>query len=291
MNQALPPDALDKHKKAATKQAERIIQVSGRVQGVGFRPYVWQLANQLGLNGDVCNDGGQVRIRVSGATVQLDEFIRRLPDEAPELARIHSVEVLANSEFSFDLSSCESGHDSDCESGFQILPSSDSHSLQQRAIAPDTAPCEHCLNELFDPGNRRYGYPFINCTQCGPRYSLMRQLPYDRANTSMAEFELCDACGEEYQNPADRRFHAQPNACSSCGPEVWFESFYGQSHEQPFEKAEGLSSIESVIDQTLSAIARGEIVGIRGVGGFHLVCDARNPEAIARLRQRKQRPT
>ena len=241
----------------------RHLRVRGLVQGVGFRPFVHGLASTLGLTGHVCNSAAGVEIEVQGHPEALHAFERRLPREAPRNARIESIE-----------SSACSLHEE--EDAFIIAASGSGRAAT--GIAPDTAVCAHCLEELFSPASRRYRYPFINCTHCGPRYTLTARLPYDRANTSMAEFTLCPPCAHEHDDPADRRFHAQPNACPSCGPEIRLLGADGRSPVTGDPLAE-----------TVARLRRGEIVAVKGLGGFHLVCDARNESAVAQLRIRKRR--
>jgi len=245
------------------------IQVQGLVQGVGFRPAVYRLATAMQLSGDVCNLGNAVIIRLQCSENTAAEFCQRLRSEAPQLARIDSINLTSLNDQLFSAQE------------FQIRLSTPAEKLQSSGIVADLAPCPDCLQELFNPRDRRYGYPFINCTQCGPRFTLLKQLPYDRCNTSMDIFTQCPACESEYHNPADRRFHAQPNACTECGPQLWAENSAGEKIT---------CNIPEVIDHALRCINNSGIVALKGVGGFHLVCDARNSEAIKKLRLRKQRP-
>ncbi len=239
------------------------IRVSGQVQGVGFRPFVFRLAHELGLAGWVRNDSGGVEIAVEGERLQVARLIERLQSEPPQLARVENV--------THDLLLPTSGLQ-----GFSIEASRTGK--MQTGIAPDMAICPDCLAELFDPADRRYRHPFINCIHCGPRYTLTAHLPYDRANTSMAKFTQCPACKSEYDHPKTRRFHAQPNACPACGPRL---SLYDE-HWQPLATDDCAAS-------AAARMAAGQILAVKGVGGFHLVCDARNAAAIDRLRNGKQR--
>ena len=238
------------------------VRVRGQVQGVGFRPFVYRLANELALGGSVCNDNAGVAIDVQGSVAALDAFVDRLEREAPPLARVQSVV-------------CQNRPVAPGIDAFVIAESGGGPS--HTAITPDTAVCPDCLAELFDPSNRRYRYPLINCTNCGPRYTITRALPYDRPNTSMAGFTMCPACHHEYDDPADRRFHAQPTACACCGPMI------------TLLRADRTAIGDDPCAETMARIERGQIVAIKGLGGFHLVCDARNARAVAELRRRKQR--
>jgi hydrogenase maturation protein HypF len=233
------------------------------VQGVGFRPFVYKLAQELGLAGWVRNDSEGVEIAVEGERPQVMRMIERLQSESPALARVEKV--------SHDLTQMTLGLH-----GFNITASK--MGKVQTGIAPDIAICPDCLAELFDPADRRYRHPFINCIQCGPRYTLTARLPYDRANTSMAKFTQCPACQLEYDTPTTRRFHAQPNACPECGPRL---SLF-DAQWQPF-------ATDDPIATTAECIKVGQVVAIKGIGGFHLVCDARNAATVARLRSEKQR--
>jgi hydrogenase maturation protein HypF len=242
-----------------------VVRVFGLVQGVGFRPTVWRLARELGLDGEVRNDGAGVVIRLWGEGQNRERFLERLPQEVPPLACIDNVETLPLN------------HDDERPDGFHIVHSG--AGAIRTGIVPDAAICSDCRREILDSSDRRYRYPFTNCTHCGPRFSIVRAIPYDRANTSMDVFTMCAACQGEYENPADRRFHAQPNACPVCGPRIWLEDRQGGEAPQS----------EDIIADAARLIRKGEIVAIKGIGGFHLACDATNEEAVAELRRRKGR--
>ncbi|MGB2816490.1 MAG: acylphosphatase, partial [Burkholderiaceae bacterium] len=243
---------------ASSPERRRVrVRVRGQVQGVGFRPYVYRLASELGLAGRVLNDGAGVEIEIEGSDERLDGFVARLRSEAPPLSRIDSVDVTpmaARGEVTFEIIASAGGP-------------------VATGITPDAAVCPECLADMFDPGNRRWRYPFTNCTHCGPRYTITGRLPYDRPNTSMASFAQCAACQAEYDAPADRRFHAQPNACPACGPRLALWDSAGR----PLDVADPVAA-------TVERILAGRIVAIKGLGGFHLVCDARNAGAVAELR-------
>ncbi|HYQ98678.1 MAG TPA: carbamoyltransferase HypF [Casimicrobiaceae bacterium] len=241
----------------------RRIAVRGVVQGVGFRPFVWRLASELALDGFVRNDAAGVVIEVQGGRERVERMARRIAREAPPRARVDAV----------DVSECAARED---ERGFAIVASEAGRAAT--AIGPDGAICADCLAELFDPADRRYRYAFVNCTNCGPRYTITHRLPYDRATTSMAAFAQCPSCAAEYASPRDRRFHAEPNACPRCGPRLALLGSDGRELRG-----------EDPIAATVLRLARGEIVAIKGLGGFHLACDARNATAVARLRERKAR--
>jgi hydrogenase maturation protein HypF len=238
------------------------VRVRGIVQGVGFRPFVWRLARELGLDDWVRNDAEGVLAEVQGSADALAEFARRLATDAPPLARVTAVECQARPPES--------------ATGFAIAESRGG--TASTPVTPDAATCPDCLRELFDPADRRYRYPFINCTHCGPRFTITQGVPYDRPRTTMAPFTMCPACAREYADPADRRFHAQPNACAACGPHLTLLGEDGSPLEQG-----------DVIAAALARIRKGKVVAVKGLGGFHLVCDARNVRAVARLRASKNR--
>ena len=245
-------------------RAHQRIRVRGRVQGVGFRPHVWRLAQELGLAGWVRNDGDGVEIDAEGDAQALARLRERLAREAPPLARV--ADVVARDEPPAGLA------------GFVIAPSTRSGQATT-AVTPDAAPCAACLAELCDPAARRWRYPFVNCTHCGPRYTITQALPYDRARTSMAGFAMCADCAREYDDPADRRFHAQPIACPACGPRLALTAAEGRA----------LAPGDDPLAAALALLRAGRIVALKGVGGWQLLVDARQPEAVARLRQRKHR--
>jgi len=244
------------------------IRVRGLVQGVGFRPFVWRLARELGLDGDVRNDGEGVLIRVFAAPGKVDALCGRLLAGCPPLARIDTLERSAVTGVP-------------AAGGFAILASE--ATAVRTGIVPDAATCPACRAEIADPKDRRYRYPFANCTHCGPRLSILRAIPYDRANTSMAAFPLCERCRGEYEDPANRRFHAQPIACRDCGPTAWLAAADGRRLAPPPWGADDPVATASRL------LATGAILAIKGIGGFHLACDACNAAAVGELRRRKRR--
>jgi len=246
-------------------EVNRRLKITGVVQGVGFRPFVYQLAERYGLNGFIKNDSSGVSVEIEGSQSNIDTCIKALYDELPPLARIDS---LTSEEIAYV------GHES-----FEIL-SSDTDHTKSALVSPDIAICENCLEEMNDLDDRRYDYPFINCTNCGPRYSIMESLPYDRPYTSMRSFTLCEACNSEYTDPLDRRFHAQPISCYDCGPTLKLLNHTGKV----------LTKGKNALLLTVQSIQRGDIVAVKGLGGFHLFCDATNTEAVEKLRERKDRP-
>ncbi len=244
------------------------IRIEGLVQGVGLRPTVWRLAQRLGLRGTVGNDGQGVLVHVCGAGDALASFVYGLRQEAPPLARIERIDPQDAEPLPLD-------------AGFTILPSN--HGGAHTGVAPDAASCAACVAEVFDPSQRRYRYPFTNCTHCGPRLTIVLGIPYDRASTTMRAFTLCAACRAEYDEPADRRFHAQPIACAHCGPRAWLVAADGTN------VAASELGTQDVCDSVGSLLQNGAIVAIKGLGGFQLACNATDASAVDRLRARKHR--
>ncbi len=238
--------------------------LGGRVQGVGFRPFVYRMALRCGVQGWVRNRGGEVVVMAQGAPEMLQRFGRALLTESPPLAR---PEILSESTALPELSE-----------EFQIR-SSEAAGPAQAHVPPDYFACDDCLAELNNSSDRRFRYPFINCTQCGPRYTLINRLPYDRVNTSMACFPLCPLCAAEYEDPGDRRFHAEPIACPQCGPCLEFRVDGKQAEH-------GANALSAAV----VALQSGKIVAVKGIGGYHLLCDARSSGAVITLRSRKRRP-
>ncbi|MGH7687049.1 MAG: carbamoyltransferase HypF [Candidatus Dormibacteria bacterium] len=245
------------------RSLRRRFTVRGVVQGVGFRPFVWTLASRLSLTGTVRNTSGAVLIEVQGPHAALVAFGSALRAEAPRLARIDAVET----------DDVEIGGDSE----FRIVESQ-AIAGEYQPIAPDAATCPECVADIFDPANRRHCYPFTNCTNCGPRFTIIEDVPYDRALTTMRAFTMCSACRREYDDPSDRRFHAQPNACPQCGPRLWFSTH------------DGTELAADAIELATLALGRGDVIALKGLGGFQLCCDATDEAAVRRLRERKRRP-
>ncbi|PJG83073.1 carbamoyltransferase HypF [Caviibacterium pharyngocola] len=243
------------------------LRIKGKVQGVGFRPFVWLLANKYALKGDVNNDGQGVLIRFfQPESTALEQFLADLQSQLPPLAQI--TEIIRREQTWQSVPSEEF-----------VIRESENNAMDTQIIA-DAATCPHCLADLFDPANRRYHYPFTNCTHCGPRFTIIKAIPYDRKNTSMASFPFCPQCEAEYKNPADRRFHAQPNACSLCGPHIWLS-----------DRWQTLDENEDALKRTALLLQQGKIIAVKGIGGFHLACDATNAQIVLQLRRRKHRPT
>jgi hydrogenase maturation protein HypF len=242
------------------------LHITGIVQGVGFRPFIYGLAIRLRLTGWVRNTSAGVEIELDGPKDSLDAFLQALKAELPPLARMDSL----------DVSFGEPGH----YSTFEIIPSEVLLGAFQ-PVSPDVSICDDCLRELFDPNDRRYRYPFINCTNCGPRFTIITDIPYDRPNTTMAPFAMCLDCASEYQDPLDRRFHAQPVACPACGPGIWLE----WKEDGAQMRVDGDKAVLAAQEMLI----KGLILAVKGLGGFHLACDATRAEAVTRLRQRKLR--
>ena len=240
------------------------IKLDGLVQGVGFRPFVYRVAREMELTGYVINDTSGVVIEVEGEEAPVDRFLVRLRSEKPPMAAFFSENITYETPVGFG--------------AFEIR-ASEATGRNEAAILPDLSTCHACRRESASPSDRRYAYPFINCTDCGPRFTIIERLPYDRPNTTMKGFEMCADCAREYDDPGDRRFHAQPNACPRCGPRIWLADREGH------RLAEGIDALADLA----ALISGGEIVAVKGLGGFHLVCDATNEEAVARLRRRKGR--
>jgi len=241
------------------------ISIKGVVQGVGFRPFIFQLATRYNLKGWVCNTSEDVKIEVEGGEKDLDYFLSALEKEAPPVSHIEEIDVTRGRPAGYDK--------------FEIRQSVSEEGKYQ-LVSPDIATCPDCLREIFDPADRRHLYPFTNCTNCGPRFTIITDIPYDRPNTTMIAFEMCPECRREYEDPLNRRFHAQPNACPVCGPRL--ELVYAAGNPV---------SRDSVIDAASELLKKGEIVAVKGLGGFLLACDATSQEAVSRLRQRKNRPS
>ena len=257
----MPPEPRPLRAVAGGRRRVRV-RVEGTVQGVGFRPFVHRLARELGLAGWVCNDERGVLLEAEGPAVAIDELVTRLGADAPPLAAVERVAV--------------EDVDATGVPGFAIVES-ERHGAPAAAVSPDTATCDDCLRELFDPADRRHRYPFINCTNCGPRFTIVRGVPYDRPLTTMAGFRMCASCQAEYDDPDDRRFHAQPNACPACGPRL--RLLDGSGAVLPGDPLAG----------TVAALGAGAVVAVKGIGGYHLACAAADEDAVAALRARKHR--
>ena len=257
------------------------IHVTGIVQGVGMRPFVYREAMAHGICGWVLNAGDGVHIEAHASGAALDGFVAALSEHAPAAARVEHVEVAELAAGTWDTAD---------EQGFRIVASQD-QTAHTTLISPDIATCGDCLRELFDPADRRYHYPFINCTNCGPRFTIIRSLPYDRAATSMDRFPMCPECAAEYADPLDRRFHAQPDACFDCGPHITWREANAPGDEAPAAPAIGSAreTSDAIIERCVELLASGGIVAIKGLGGFHLACDAANEQAVVELRRRKRR--
>ena len=241
----------------------RGVLVRGVVQGVGFRPFAYRLAIEEGLSGFIGNDTEGVTLEVEGIAARVDGFLVRLRTETPPLARIDAIAVRELKVVG--------------DAGFRIVPS-EVLGRVSTGIPADAATCVDCLRELMDAGDRRFGYPFLNCTNCGPRFTITRSIPYDRPQTSMAKFRMCVACQAEYDDPLNRRFHAQPNACWDCGPQVSMVGVDGAAMD-----------VDDPVASCVERLVAGEVMAIKGVGGFHLSVDATNEIAVMRLRERKWR--
>lgn len=259
------------------------IHVTGIVQGVGMRPFVYREAMAHGICGWVLNAGDGVHIEAHALSESLDEFIAALSEHAPAASRVEHVEVVDLAPGNWDAAN---------EQGFRIVASQD-QTAHTTLISPDIATCDACLRELFDPADRRFHYPFINCTNCGPRFTIIRSLPYDRAATSMDRFLMCPTCAAEYADPLDRRFHAQPDACFDCGPHItWREADRGvvpTTVDATPAAGSTREASDAIIERCVELLAGGGIVAIKGLGGFHLACDATNEQAVRELRRRKRR--
>lgn len=242
----------------------KLIQVQGLVQGVGFRPFIYNLAHKYGLSGRVSNTSKGVEIDIEGEEEDITDFISAVQEQPPRLAKIEKITTK-------DLPTGK-------HQNFQIITSK-SEDDTLTLISPDVSLCQKCKAEILEVNNRRYNYPFTNCTNCGPRFSIIKDLPYDRRQTTMEQFKMCPECRAEYHNPEDRRFHAQPNACPDCGPEIWLTDNEGNEFE-----------VEQPLEESRILLSQGQIIAVKGLGGFHLICDGTNQQAVARLRKRKVRP-
>ena len=249
------------------------IQVKGIVQGVGFRPFVYRLAKKYLLSGWVLNATEGVFIHAEGEANLLDKFVTELHMNPPSAAKVKEIDLNEVPLQGFTT--------------FEIRFSDEHEAQQTTLVSPDLATCDDCLSELFNPNDRRFRYPFINCTNCGPRFTIIDSLPYDRPATSMKDFPMCPRCAAEYADPLDRRFHAQPDACWECGPHISW-SVTGEANQE-ITWGNTREASDAIFAAAVRMLLDGGIVAVKGLGGFHLVCDATNPEALAKLRQRKRR--
>ncbi|MGI6590725.1 MAG: carbamoyltransferase HypF [Eggerthellaceae bacterium] len=247
------------------------IEVNGIVQGVGFRPFVYRLAHHYLITGWVLNAADGVKIHAEGEEGLLDEFVLAIRNQAPTAAKVERIKVTEVPLEPFD--------------SFEIRVSDNDQTAETTLVSPDLATCDDCVRELFDPANRRYHYPFINCTNCGPRFTIIDGLPYDRPRTSMGAFAMCPSCAKEYADPSDRRFHAQPDACFSCGPHISWSEAGSDQVEWGLTREES----DAIIQRAAAWLSDGKIVAVKGLGGFHLACDAENARTISELRRRKHR--
>ena len=246
--------------------AAKRLEINGLVQGVGFRPFLFRLANLYGLTGEDSNTAGGVLAIVEGSSEKFDKFINDIEKKQPPLSKVTCIVSKQIPAAGFKT--------------FQIIQSKSSDK-SDTLISPDVSICPDCLLEMQNPENRRFEYPFINCTNCGPRFTIIKDIPYDRPKTSMHTFKMCEKCQKEYDDPMDRRFHAQPNACPICGPQVFLTDNRGCKINLSFK---------DVIGKAADLLKKGKILAVKGLGGFHLAVDAENDEAVRLLRKRKQRP-
>ena len=246
------------------------IHVKGIVQGVGFRPFVYRMAKKYLINGWVLNATDGVHIHAEGESALVDEFIMELSDNAPAASKVEEIDIKEVPLEDFD--------------SFEIRFSDDEDVAETTLVSPELATCDDCVAELFNPNDRRYRYPFINCRHCGPRFTIIDKLPYDRPATSMKGFEMCPDCAAEYADPGDRRFHAQPDACFACGPRIsWKQG------DDPVAWGGTREESDAIFARAVELLLAGGIVAVKGLGGFHLACDASNAGAVKRLRERKRR--
>lgn len=245
-----------------------VINITGIVQGVGFRPFIYRLSQKYSVNGYIINNISGVKIEAEADEKKLNNFINDIYANKPSLAVIYDIDYIYEEPSGFN--------------NFSILESTNNIQktvqIRKAAVSPDIATCDNCISELLNPADRRFLYPFINCTDCGPRFTITKKLPYDRANTTMNQFEMCNECQGEYADPSNRRFHAQPNACFNCGPEIEFIDKNGKQYDN------------DIFNKVAALIKNGDIVGVKGIGGFHIMCDAANEDAVNRLRVIKNRP-